>query len=161
MSKYIKQLGEIDRSLIKAEINSLAIQDSNETIESGKFDMLKVYIELKRYETYLNTLIKNIKSTALEIAKQEDQLSFQYNNAQVRISNRTKWDYSIDEEWNHITDQIKALNNLRKERESFLLVSNKEGKLLDKGTGELVEDFKLPFRTEKGIRVTLKIDKDN
>jgi len=157
MSKYIKQLGGVDRSLIKAEIKSLAIKDSTEAIESGKFDILKVYIELKRYEIYLNGLINNMKSTALEIAKQEDQLSFQYNNAQVRISNSTKWDYSIDEEWNHITDQIKALNIIRKKRESFLQESNKNGKLLDKETGELVEDFKMPYRTQKGIRVTLKV----
>ena len=158
MSKYIKQLGTIDRNLIKDEVISLANKDSSETIKSGKFDILKVYVELKRYETYLKEIIQNLKSTALELAQKEDKYSFQYNNAKIRIYKRTKWDYSIDEEWNKITEQIIQLKDQKKQREILLVNSSAKGKFLDRETGELIEDFKLPFKAEKGISVTLKID---
>ena len=52
MAEIVKKLGEIDRQLRKSQIINLAAENAQTVIESRKFDLLKVYIELKRYETY-------------------------------------------------------------------------------------------------------------
>jgi len=157
MSKYIRHLGTIDRSLIKNEIVDMASDDVEQTIASGKFDLLKVYVELKRYETYLYAVIQKLKSTALEIAKKENKTTFQYNNAKIRIYERTKWDYSIDQEWSQIDEEIKRLSSLKKKREVLLKQSNANNKLIDKDSGEIIDSFELPFIAEKGISITLSL----
>ena len=64
----IKSIGTIERTLHKNEIIELAEANAQEVIDSGKFDMLKVYAELKRYELYLKTIIEKTKEMALEKA---------------------------------------------------------------------------------------------
>jgi hypothetical protein len=48
----IKNLGTIDRSLTKKGITEAAQNDAQQVIASPQFDLLKVYVELKRYENY-------------------------------------------------------------------------------------------------------------
>ena len=70
MAEIVKKLGEIDRQLRKSQIINLAAENAQTVIESRKFDLLKVYIELKRYETYLKTIISIIGKQA--VAKAEE-----------------------------------------------------------------------------------------
>ncbi|MCF8223715.1 MAG: hypothetical protein K9J25_11250 [Bacteroidales bacterium] len=154
MAKLVRQLGTIERQLKKNDILELAFDNAKAVIESGKYDLLKVYIELKRYETYLKGLIEHLKEPALEKANKEGKKSFEYDDARINISKRTKWDFSADAEWADLDEQIRQLTLKRKEREQYLR-QNKKVALVDEETGEVHDEFDLPTEIKYGLTVRL------
>lgn len=86
MGKLVKQIGRIDRHLHKKDIVNLAANNAQAIVECGKYDLLKVFIELKRYETYLKGLIYKLKKPALDKAAATNKRSFIYNDAKINPS---------------------------------------------------------------------------
>lgn len=155
MGKLVRQLGAIEKNLHKQEIVELAKENAQAIIDSGKYDLLKVYVELKRYESYLKGLIKHLKQPALDKATETGLKSFDYNQARVNISRRTKWDYSVDDKWTKLDQQILKLTKERKERENYLKDNNKVPTVIDEETGEILEEFELPKEINYGITIRL------
>lgn len=155
MGKIVKQLGTIEKNLHKQEIIELAKENAQAVIDNGNYDLLKVYVELKRYETYLKELIQCLKSPALDKATKTGQKSFDYNEAKVSISTRTKWDFSVDKKWIELDNQIKQLTQDKKDREKYLKENNKLRTTIDKETGLILEGFVLPTEIEYGITIKL------
>ncbi|SRR5690606_485027 len=155
MGKIVKQLGTIEKHLHKQEITELAKENAHAVIDNGKYDLLKVYVELKRYETYLKELIQCLKSPALDKATKTGQKTFNYNEAKVSISTRTKWDFSVDYKWIELDNQIKQLTQDKKDREKYLKENNKVRTTIDKETGLILEGFVLPTEIEYGITIKL------
>ena len=154
MGKLVRQLGSIERYLHKKDIVDLATQNAQAIIDSGKYDLLKVYVELKRYETYLRGLIQHLKRPALDKASEAGKKSFDYNEARVNISTRTKWDFSVDDKWTELNQQIQRLVKEKKDREEYLRDNNKVRTIVDKETGEITK-FELPKEIEYGLIVRL------
>ncbi|MCU0393233.1 MAG: hypothetical protein MUE81_19140, partial [Thermoflexibacter sp.] len=100
MANLILKLGDLDRKIDKHEIVNIANENGQSVIDSKKYDLLKVYIELKRYEVYLKTLIDKIKEHAFVQAtvhstqNKNNRKTFLYANTKVAISTRTVWDFS-------------------------------------------------------------------
>jgi len=127
--------------------------------------LLTVYIELKRYETYLKTLIDKIKKYTLVQAsvqvaqtnKQENtnRKTSSYSNATVAISTRTVWDFSLDKLWKELDDKIKELTEKKKEREKYLKAHSKPTSIVDKETGEIIEKSDLPKEINRGLIIRL------
>lgn len=155
MGKIVRQLGSIERHLHKEDIVDLATDNAQAIIDSGKYDLLKVYVELKRYETYLKGLIRHLKQPALDKATEKGQKSFDYNDARVNISTRTKWDFSVDDKWTELDQQIQRLTKEKKDREKYLKKSNKVRTVVDKATGEIIEEYELPKEIEYALTVRL------
>lgn len=155
MGKLVRQLGSIEKHLNKKDIVDLATSNAQDIIDNGKYDLLKVYVELKRYETYLKGLIQHIKPPALDTAKEIGKKSFNYNEARVSISKRTKWDFSVDDNWNELNAQIQRLTKEKKEREKYLKEHNKVQTTVNEETGEIIEDFELPIEIQYGVTVRL------
>ena len=155
MGKLVRQLGSIERHLHKKDIVDLAIDNAQAIIDSGKYDLLIVYVELKRYETYLKGIIQHLKRPALEKATEAGQTSFDYHDARVSISTRTKWDFSVDEKWTELDQQIQRLTQEKKEREKYLKGNNKTQAIVDKETGEILEEFELPEEIQYGLTIRL------
>lgn len=155
MGKLVQQPGNIDRSLNKQGIIDLATQNAQAITESGKYDLLKVYVELKRYETYLKALIEKLKQPALEQAAQEPQKSFEYHEARVNVATRTKWDFSVDTKWSELDQQIKQLVKEKKEREQYLKEHNDTDQEVNEETGELIEKIELPKEVQQGLIIRL------
>lgn len=116
----VKKLGDLDRGLHKSDIVALAKENAQGIIDSKQYDLLNVYIELKRYETYLDTIIETIKQHALQRATQIGQKTFEYSHATVNIFTRTVWDFSSDRMWKELDDRITELTQKKKEREAYL-----------------------------------------
>ena len=155
MGKLVRQLGGIEKHLHKKEIVGLATENAQAIIDSGKYDLLKVYVELKRYETYLKGLIQHLKQPALDRATETGQKSFDYNNARVNISTRTKWDFSVDNKWCDLDKKIQRLTKEKKDREKYLKDNNRVQTIVDKETGEIIEEFELPKEIEYGLAIRL------
>jgi hypothetical protein len=54
--------GDINSSLSSSQIKELAAGHAYEVINSSESDLLSVFVELKRYEHYLKSLINEIKT---------------------------------------------------------------------------------------------------
>ncbi len=155
MSNLTRQLGEIERHLHKEEIVSLAVQHGQMIIDNGDREVLSVYVELKRYETYLKGLITHLKEAALEKALQNGKDKFNYEEATVRITHRVKWNYSTDGKWLGIHQLLQELTSEKKEREEFLKENNGELTIVDPDTGEVLDGFNLSKEITQGIAVQL------
>ncbi|GIV32180.1 MAG: hypothetical protein KatS3mg030_482 [Saprospiraceae bacterium] len=155
MSKIVRQLGSLERHLHKKDIEALAEENARSIVESGKYDLLRVYIELKRYETYLKSLIGHLKNPTLEKAIEKGMKNINYDASTLTISKRTKIDYSVDEQWTKLKSQIEKLTKEKKEREKFLKEHNQTKTIVDEATGEVKEEFELPQEVLFGLRVKL------
>lgn len=155
MGKLVRQIGSIERHLHKNAIVDLAKENAQAILSSGKYDLLKVFVELKRYETYLKGLIQYLKQPVLDKATEKKKKSFEYDEAKVLISIRTRWDFSVDGKWVELYRKIQQLTSEKKEREKYLINSSKVRTVVDKETGEIVEEFELPKEIMYGLTITL------
>jgi hypothetical protein len=155
MGKLVRQLGSIEKNLHKKDIVDLATDNAQAIIDSEKYDLLKVYVELKRYETYLKGPIQHLKHPALNKAAAKGKKSFDYNDARVNISERTMWDFSVDNKWNELDQQIQHLTKKKKEREKYLKENKKVQSFVDKETGEIIDEYELPKEIKPLLRVKL------
>lgn len=155
MGNTTRQIGEIDRHLHKDDIISLAGEHAQIIIESDNRDTLSAYVELKRYETYLKGLIEHLKTRALEIATENGEDKFDYDEATVRITHRVKWDYSSDSRWVGIHQHLQELTSERKAREEFLKENQNAPTVVDPETGEVIESYVLSKEVVRGIAIQL------
>jgi hypothetical protein len=133
----IKSLGKIEKTLTKSGIIAVAKSDANEVIESDHYDLLKVYIELKRYEQYLETVIETIKPLALSQASLLEEKT--YSNAKVSIQNRLTYDFSNDRKWLSLKESAQGLQNRLKDHESILKCLTEPTEIVDEETGEFIQ----------------------
>lgn len=153
----IKPLGAIERTLHRDDIVSLAEANAQEVIDSGHYDMLKVYSELKRYELYLKTVIEKTKEAALEKAVETGEKVIEVDNARITISKRTVYDFSHDSRWQSIKGEIDYLKEARKQRENLLkeIAPGETRQIVDEATGEVEELTAPPAETKLGLVVRL------
>lgn len=72
----IKPIGTLDRNITKSAIVKLAEEHAYQIIESGNYDLLKTYVEMKRYELYIKTIINKLKSVSTlqaRVMREENQ----------------------------------------------------------------------------------------
>jgi hypothetical protein len=115
----LKMLGKLPKELTKTEIENLAIQDIKSVIDNEKYDLLKVLIELKRYDVYLNKLIETIKLPALEKAKIVGEKKFDYADAKVWVTKRVVYDYSSDKIWADLNTNLTTVKERLKNIKNF------------------------------------------
>lgn len=153
----IKPIGAIERTLNKQQIIELAEANAQEVMDSGRYDMLKVYTELKRYEMYLKTIIEKTKEVALEKAIEQGEKTVEVDNARVTIMKRTVYDFSADPKWSSVKGEIDFLTTLRKEREALLkeLQPGEQREMVDESTGEVETVTAPPAETKLGLIVRL------
>jgi hypothetical protein len=148
----IKNLGTIDRALPKKDIIELAKNDATQVIESPQFDLLKVYVELKRYENYLTEVIEKIKPLALEVAQKQGEKTFGYDNAKVNVQNRISYDFSNDDKWVYLNQSITTTQSAIKKHQEILKNLTEVKELVDEETGEIYQVFP-PERTQSSLLV--------
>ena len=134
----IKSLGKIDKTLAKSGIIDLAQSDADEVMYSNDYDMLQVYIELKRYEQYLEAVIEKIKPIALQQAMGKQEKSFDYMNAKISIQNRSTYDFSNDRKWQGLRQSEQIFKTQLKDHETFLKQLTQPVEVVDDTTGEVV-----------------------
>lgn len=66
----IKPIGSLDRSMSKTGIVRLAADHAGQIIDSGNYDLLKTYVEMKRYEVYIKTIIAQLKNHSVAQAQE-------------------------------------------------------------------------------------------
>jgi hypothetical protein len=148
----IKALGTIDKELTKKGIAELAQNDVNQVITSAQFDLLKVYIELKRYENYLSEVMELIKPLAVEKALEQGEKTLEIEHAKVRLQHRTTYDFSSDDKWVALKESLKTSQTTIKEHEEILKTLTDVTEVVDEETGELYQIFP-PEKKESAMLV--------
>lgn len=148
----IKSLGTLDRSLTKKQIIEAAQQDAQQVIEAPQFDLLKVYVELKRYEGYLSEVIEQLKPFALETAQRQAEKSFNYDNAKVNVQKRVTFDFSDDDKWKYLKESLTVSQSTIKQHEDMLKNITEVKDVIDEATGEVYQIFP-PQRKESQLLV--------
>lgn len=72
----IQPIGTLDRTITKLAIVSLANDHASQIIDGGNYDLLKTYVEMKRYELYVKTIIHQLKASSTyqaRVMREEDQ----------------------------------------------------------------------------------------
>ncbi|MCO6476600.1 MAG: hypothetical protein J5I94_08255 [Phaeodactylibacter sp.] len=145
MSEILKPIETIGRKTTKREIVGLAKAHAREITTNG-YDLLKVYIELKRYEAYLDTIIQEVKESTIEKAREKGEKDFRYADARVILAKRTKYNYERDDKWRQLNEGLERLKEEKKARENLLRqVEGEAGEIVNPETGE-VEQVAAPLR---------------
>lgn len=156
MSKIVKHIGQIDSKITKSDLVELAKQHSSEILENDRYDLLKVYIEFKRYEIYLKTLISEVKNETILKAKEAGVRDFEYGSTKITVSKQRKFDYSVDEHWQELNDDLEELKALKKEREKMLQnIKGDYKEVLDEETGEIQKISAPPVEYAETLRIKL------
>ena len=66
----IKPIGTLDRTMSKTGIVRLAADHAQQIIDSGNYYLLKTYVEMKRYEVYIKTIIAQLKNHSVAQAQE-------------------------------------------------------------------------------------------
>lgn len=72
----IQPIGTLDRTISKTAIVKLANEHANQIVDGGQYDLLKTYVEMKRYELYIKTIINKLKTSSTyqaRVMREEDQ----------------------------------------------------------------------------------------
>ena len=72
----IQPIGTLDRTISKTAIVKLANDHASQIIDGGNYDLLKTYVEMKRYELYIKTIISTLKTSSTyqaRVMREEDQ----------------------------------------------------------------------------------------
>lgn len=136
----VKPIGSLDRNLNKNELIALAETNAREVIEGGQYDLLKVYVEMKRYEVYFKTVLEKVRDAALVVAQETGMKSFNYADAQVTNVQRSVFHFDNDPTWRKLHDEFEHLKEKIKQHEALLKqVRGEKEEYLDEETGELIE----------------------
>jgi len=155
MGKIIKPIGLIEQSATKNEIVEMAKSHASDIVEKD-YDLLKVFVELKRYDLYLNTIIDELKTASAEKAKEQIDKTFEYANAKITVANFKKYNFESDVKWANIKDEIDDLKNWKKEREALLKgLEKEEVEIVNEETGE-VEILRKP-EVEESSRIIVRL----
>ncbi|MBL7806611.1 MAG: hypothetical protein JNN28_02285 [Saprospiraceae bacterium] len=136
----IKPIGALDRNIHKDQVSALGETDAQVVIDSGQYDLLKVYIEMKRYELYFKAAMDKIRDAAMVVAQETGMKSFNYEDAQVTNTQRRIFHFEQDPTWRSLQDAFEYQKNKLKEHEETLKQLEGENvSYVDEETGELIE----------------------
>ncbi len=120
------------------------------------YDLLKVLIELKRYNIYVNKLISELKEPAFEKAKKFKEKQFEYGNAKIWITKRVSFDYSNDKTWVQLHDNALDVKLKLKEHQDFLKQLDLDTtEIIDEETGEVIEITPPRKEIKHGLRIQI------
>lgn len=136
----IKPIGALDRNIHKDQVSALGETDAQAVIDSGQYDLLKVYIEMKRYELYFKAAMDKIRDAAMVVAQETGMKSFNYADAQITNTQRRIFHFEQDPTWRNLQDAFEYQKNKLKEHEETLKQLEGENvSYVDEDTGELIE----------------------
>lgn len=136
----VKPIGTIERGLTKQGLIELAETNAAEVIQSEKYDLLKVYVEMKRYELYFKTVMEKLREAALAKAQETGLKSFEYADALVTNTKRTVYIFDNDPTWRKLHDKFEHIKSMLKQHEEMLKqLETETGVIVDEETAEMLE----------------------
>lgn len=152
----IKPIGGLERGMSKENLCALAEADAQMVIDSDQYDLLKVYVEMKRYELYFKTAMEKIREAATLKAQETGMKSFNYDDARVSNMQRTVYKFDADPTWRRLQGDMEIRKDKLKHHEELLKnLEGETGSYVDEETGELIQLVAPEFEVIETIMVKL------
>lgn len=130
-----------------------------ESVKHGEANPLQLIVQLHALTKVYELVREEIESDMLREADKYPEKVIEAFGARLEKSEvGTKYNYHVskDSEWERLDSEIRALEDKRKERETFLKALKEPITTLNKETGE-IEEIRAPLKTSKsGLKIYLK-----
>jgi hypothetical protein len=141
-------------SMTKGSISEVANKIIKNIVE-GHTDALQEFIKAKGISELSEVIISGIKELAIdEASKYSDGESVLGCKFQVR-SLADSYDFSHDDEWSVINNEIDSLKKKQKDRESKMIDAMKYAEVIDDQTGEVIPPAIVKKRGGKTIAISI------
>lgn len=136
-----------------SDIDNIAFNFVEAIKEEG--DPVKVMVQIKQMDTYLESIKKYLKSYAVDTICRSQETD--YKGAKLEIRSPQKYDFTNcnDPVWKGYQSQIAELEIMRKGREMYLKSLKKKDTYLNEETGELVEIYPPTVTANETLYITL------
>ena len=155
MTQLIPQPNKLQALTGKDAVLHLAEQTAAKLAAEHAENLPDLYIAVKRYETYLKELIRQLRPTVIADARERELGYERINGSIFHLATYTRIDYSADTRWEQLQGEIAYLLDQRRARERQLKARPTGVQEVDKRTGELYTVPSLPREVYYGLRVSL------
>lgn len=135
----------------KSNINLVALPIIK-SIEDGNFNILEFQVKARFLIEVLNNALKNTKDDAI---KDVEKGNTNYLGAKLEIvETGTKYEYSTNQDWQELENQIIYLKKAQKEIEDLIkIATKKEVAIVNPNTGETI--MPVVKTSETNLKITL------
>lgn len=139
MSAITKPLGQIAAITTKEEIIKIGKAHAAEIINGDQYDLVKSYVDIKRYELYMKTLIDELKSVAAKKIMESESKDFEFGTSTATVTKRRKFDFSNDAYWKELNSNTKEVSDKQKALEKMMkdMTEGSVKEFIDESTGEV------------------------
>jgi hypothetical protein len=136
----------------KSNINLVALPIIK-SIEDGNFNVLEFQVKARFLIEVLNNALKNTKDDAI---KDVQKGTTNYLGAKLEIiETGTKYEYSTNQDWQELENQIIYLKKAQKEIEDLIkIATKKEVAIVNPNTGETI--MPVVKQSETNLKITLE-----
>ncbi len=147
MNECIKALGSIPDHLTKAELEELGTVDA-EQLATNSTDLRQTYLDIRRYQAYLDTISNALRQT---ITEEQDNEPFESGNATIRYQKRVSYSYADDPQLVRLKVEGNEIKAFLKSHQTFLQsIQGEFEDVADEDTGEVIR-YHAPERTETQV----------
>ena len=151
----IPQPTSIQRCIGKDALFDLAERKATQLTAEHAHNLPGLYVAVKRYETYLKALVRELQPTVVADARQRAVQTEHIDGSVFRLARYTRIDYSEDTRWRQLQGEISYLLDQRKAREQQLKERPVGTQEVDRLTGEVITLPSLPREIRYGLVVRL------
>ena len=156
MPKLIHAPGELSPHFTRAQVLELAQEHAHTIATNDRYDLMRVFVEMKRYELYFKTLLNELKTEVGQRALIAKQEQFAYGTARMTCRRQAKYDYSADPYWTELGQRMQSLRNERKDWEARLRdLEDPIQEFADEESGEVHRAYRPVVEYVESVRVTV------
>ena len=155
MTQLLPQPNSLRNCANKDEVLHLAATTAQRLLSEHRYNLPRLYVAVKRYETYLKELVRQLQPATVADARQRRLSCEEVSGAVFRVVRRDRIDYSQDARWEQLQGEIDYLTDQRKAREAQLRERPAHTQEIDHRTGELRTIPGLPRQVRYGLVVRL------
>jgi hypothetical protein len=142
-------------NITKSEIQNKAAS-TIESVNEGHVDSISVYTQVRAIKEVADAVLKGIMPTVVDDVERLQTGEREYRGIRLDLSHgRTTYDFSHDDEWNNLQEQMQEIKDKVKAREKLMIDAIRYDGITDKDTGEVVEPAKVSGGTSKAVRVVI------
>ncbi len=158
MSEITKPIGQIPAITSKEEIVKMGKAHAAEIINGDQYDLIKSYVDVRRYELYLKTLIDELKDETVKKFKESGDKDFEIGTSKATVTKRRKFDFSKDTYWKELDAHTKQVSDKQKSLEKMMkdMTEGSVKEFVDDSTGEvkMIQAPSVEFTESLMVKIT-------
>lgn len=142
-------------NITKSEIQEKAV-NTVEAVNEGHVNSIDVFTQVRAVKEVADAILDGIKETVIDDVERLHADEREYRGIKLELANgRTKYDFSHDEEWVNLQEELSEIKDRIKSREKLMIDAIKYSGVVDKDTGEEIQPAKIIGGTPKSVKVII------